>query len=78
MKVLLYNDLFYYTTVTVMYTNMQELMWAAECFTLAICDHQRWLWLELIQPVVSSARSCMCTVCTVAKLAHEISCCAVI
>ena len=32
MKVLLYNDnLFYYTIVIVMYTDMQELMWAAEC-----------------------------------------------
>ena len=39
----------------------------------AICDHQRWLWLELIQPVGSSARSCMCTLCTVARLAHAIS-----
>ena len=29
MKVLLYDDLFYYTIV--MYTNMQELEWAAEC-----------------------------------------------
>ena len=29
MKVLLYDDLFYYTIV--MYTDMQELKWAAEC-----------------------------------------------
>ena len=31
MKVLLYDDLFYNTIVTVMYINMQKLMWAAEC-----------------------------------------------
>ena len=29
--VLLYDDLFYNTIVTVMYINMQKLMWAAEC-----------------------------------------------
>ena len=31
MKVLLYDNLSYYTIVTVEYIDMQELMWAAEC-----------------------------------------------
>ena len=33
--------------------------------------------LDLIQPIVSSAHSCVCTVCTVARPAHAISCCPV-
>ena len=42
MKVLLYDDLFYYTIVTVKHSDMHELMWAAEC---------KHYLLSLIQPV---------------------------
>ena len=31
MKVLLYDDQFYYTIVIVVHIDMQELKWAAEC-----------------------------------------------
>ena len=31
MKVLLYDNLFYYTIMIVTYIHMQELIWAAEC-----------------------------------------------
>ena len=34
MKVLLYDDLFYYTIV--MHIDMQELMWAAECMHIVL------------------------------------------
>ena len=44
MKVLLYDDLFYYTIVIVMHSDMQELMWAAEC-------KHHVTRLDLIQPV---------------------------
>ena len=64
MKVLLYDDdLFYYAVV--MHTDMQELMWAAECIDSVLSAIIRDVRLDLIQPVVSSAHSCMCTVCTV-------------
>jgi hypothetical protein len=36
MKVLLYDDLFYYTIVIVMHIDMQELMWAAECMHIVL------------------------------------------
>ena len=44
MKVLLNDNLFYYTIVIMMHTDMQELMWAAEC------KHYM-MRLDLIQPV---------------------------
>ena len=44
MKVLLCDYLFYYTIVIVMHSDMQELMWAAEC------KHYM-TRLDLIQPV---------------------------
>ena len=49
MKVLLYDDLFYYTIV--MYTDMQELMWAAECIYSVLSAIIRDDRLDLIQPV---------------------------
>jgi hypothetical protein len=52
MKVLLYNDnLFYYTIVIVMYTDMQELMWAAECIDSVLSAIIRDGRLDLIQPL---------------------------
>ena len=53
MKVLLYDDLFYYTIV--MHTDMQELMWAAECIHSVLSAIIRDDRLDLIQPIVSSA-----------------------
>ena len=77
MKVLLYDDdLFYYAVM--MHTDMQELMWAAECIDSVLSAIIRDDRLDLIQPIVSSARSCECTVCTVAIPAHAISCSLVI
>ena len=76
MKVLLNDNLFYYTIV--MHTDMQELMWAAECIYSVLSAIIRDDRLDLIQPSVSSARSCVCTVCTVARPAHAISCSQVI
>ena len=72
MKVLLNDNLFYYTIV--MHTDMQELMWAGECMHSVLSAIIRYDRLNLIQPVLSSARSCVCTVCTVARPAHVISC----
>ena len=54
-KVLLINDLFYYTFV--MHTNMQELMWAGECMHSLLSAIIRDDRLDLIQPIVSSACS---------------------
>ena len=68
MKVLIYDDLFYNTIV--MHTDMQELMWAAECIYSVLSAIIRDDRLDLIQPIVS----CVCTVCTVARPAHAISC----
>ena len=76
MKVLLYDDLFYDTIV--MHTDMQELMWAAECIHSVLSAIIRDDRLDLIQPIVSSARSCVCTVCTVARPALAISCSSII
>ena len=76
MKVLLYDDLFYDTIV--MHTDMQELMWAGECMHSVLSAIIRDERLDLIQPVVSSARSCVCTVCTVGRPAHAISCSSII
>ena len=50
-KVLLIDDLFYYTIVIVMYTDMQELMWAAECIDSVLSAIIRDARLDLIQPV---------------------------
>ena len=61
-----------------MHTDMQELMWAAECIDSVLSAIIRDARLDLIQPIVSSARSCECTVCTVAIPAHAISCSLVI
>ena len=49
MKVLLYDDLFYDTIV--MHTDMQELMWAAECIDSVLSAIIRDARLDLIQPV---------------------------
>ena len=49
MKVLLYDDLFYDTIV--MHTDMQELMWAAECIYFVLSAIIRGDMLDLIQPV---------------------------
>jgi hypothetical protein len=50
MKVLLYDDdLFYYAAV--MDTDMQELMWAAECIDSVLSAIIRDARLDLIQPV---------------------------
>ena len=57
MKVLLYDNLSYYTIVTVEYIDMQELMWAAECMHCVLSAIIRDDRLDLIQPRVSSARS---------------------
>ena len=59
MKVLLNDNLFYHTIVIVMYTDMQELMWAAECIDSVLSAIIRDDRLDLIQPVLSSARSCV-------------------
>ena len=70
MKVLLYDDLFYYTTiVAMMLINMQELMWAAECKHYLLSAIIRDDKAGFDSASVSSARSCVCTVCTVARLA---------
>ena len=50
-----------------MHIDMQELMWAAECIDSVLSAIIRDGRLDLIQPIVSSARSCVCTVCTVAR-----------
>ena len=76
MKVLLYDDLFYDTIV--MHTDMQELMWAAECIDSVLSAIIRDGRLDLIQPIVSSVCSCVCTVCTVARPAQAISCSSII
>ena len=52
-KVLLIDDLFYYTFV--MYTYMQELMWAGECMHSVLSAIIRYDRLDLIQPSMSSA-----------------------
>jgi hypothetical protein len=36
MKVLLYDDLFYYTIVMLMHIDMQKLIWAAECMQIVL------------------------------------------
>ena len=76
MKVLLYDDLFYYTIV--MHSDMQELMWAAECMHFVLSTIIKDGKAGINSASCELACSCVCTVCTVARLALAISCSPVI